>query len=143
MAYLTTAEYVARFGEDETRRLTSENRADPAIDLAKLQAEIDEAEAYVNNRLRARYPIPLPSTPTEVRGIVGDLTRERLHRTRPLTPVTEAADRARADLRDLSTGRAVLLLEGGEVPERTPASMAAWGRASDAQVFNREKLDRY
>jgi phage gp36-like protein len=141
-SYLTAAEYVDRFTVEETIRLTDETKSrvvDPVRLNAAITAEIEVVEAY----LRQRYVLPLSSMPTLIRDIVADLARERLHRTRPLPAVTEAADRARKLLADIAAGRAQLALEGGEDPVQSGGSLAAWGPTLEGSVFNSVKLAGY
>lgn len=141
MAYLTPAEYVARYGEAEAVRLTDETKSG-TVDDAKVAAEIAAQEAFVESYLGGRYVLPLDPPPSIIVGFVGDLVREGLHRVRPVEAVTAAADRARKFLRDLSDGKAVL-------PVATAESDAPQGgspvRSNDAEpdVFGGCALDGY
>jgi phage gp36-like protein len=139
--YLTRAEYLTRFGEIETVRLTDEAR-DGTVDFEKLDAAITGAEEIVEGYLANRYPLPLASTPELVKELVADLARERLHKDRPTPAVTEAANRARLMLRDLSAGRMTLLLEDIVAESHAPSTPRI-ALASNGPVFNREKLARY
>jgi len=141
MPYLTQVDYLDRFGEAETIRLTDESKAG-VVDEDKLATAISDAEELVDGYLAGRYPIPLASAPGNIKGIVADLARERLHKARPLPAVTEAADRARSLLRDISAGRMVLLVD------QEPADPLASGFAQSAPtqlgyVFNADKLSRF
>lgn len=143
MKYLTRAEYLVRFGEPETIRVTATAAAPGAIDVAALDAAIVGAEELADAYLATRYTLPLPDpTPDALRELVADLARERLHKTRPLPAVTENADRARSFLKDLSAGRAALLVV--DTPQDATATAApAWGNSAPAAVFNGSKLDRF
>lgn len=141
-AYLSSDEYVERFGREETIRLTDESRLGN-IDEGKLRTAIVDATELTEGYLRNRYDLPLASVPSNIKGIVAALAREFLHRSRPLEAVTASADRARSLLRDISAGRLVLALETGEELEGNGAGLAVWGPSADARVFNAEKLDRF
>lgn len=141
--YLTGEEYVERYTVEETVRLTDETRMG-TIDEDKLRRALEDASAFANGYVGVKYPVPLAAAPESLKGIVAALARENLHKTRPLPAVTEAADRARAQLRDISAGRMTLLLPDNSVPEVSQSrGFAAWGRSADAVVFNSEKLDRF
>lgn len=140
--YLTGEEYVAEFGREETVRITDESRSG-TIDAGKLARALNNATAFVDGYIATRYTVPLASVPAAIKGIVAALAREELHKTRPTLAVTEAADRARSQLKDYSAGRAVLLLPTAVEPESTVTrGLAVWG-SSDAVVFNAEKLSGY
>jgi phage gp36-like protein len=114
--YLTADEYVERYGQAETVRLTDEVRAN-IVDKAKLEQPLKDATDLADSYIGTRYTTPLVSTPRVVKSIVGALTREALHKTRPTPEVTAAADRARQQLRYIAAGRMTLPVEqGDEVP---------------------------
>ena len=138
--YLTQEEYIARFGQAETIRITDESQTG-TVDAAKLQAAIDDAEEFAEGYLRARYDLPLAATPSLLKAIVATLARELLHKTRPTETVTQAADRSRSLLRDISLGRVVLAI--GEDTVESDQGLPVWGPAADARVFNPEKLEGF
>lgn len=139
--YLSADEYIARTTREETVRLTDEGRTG-TVDAVKLLAALRDATEETEAYLRGRYVLPLASPPLLIKNIVAALARENLMRTRPVQAATDAAARARTQLRDLAAGRMELFLEEGE-PEETGAALAAWGPSADARVFNAEKLDRF
>lgn len=140
-AYLSADEYVARFGREETIRLTDESRMGQ-IDAARLQAALEDATEYAEGFLRLRYALPLASPPASIKGIVAALAREALHKTRVTDAVIQAATRARSDLKELAAGRMVLALLDGAEPDASAIgqSLAVWGASADAIVFNADKL---
>jgi phage gp36-like protein len=140
--YLTADEYVARFGEEETVRLTDKDRKGQ-VDAAMLTAALKDATDLVEGYLGVRYPLPLTPVPPLVKGLVATLAREKLHSQRPTPQVTAEADRARSTLKDLSAGRMTLPDTTGVVLETTGiGDLASWA-SFDAVVFNAEKLDRF
>lgn len=140
--YLTGDEYVARFGEEETVRLTDQDRKQ-IVDKKRLEAALTDATDTAESYLGVRYPLPLTPVPPIVKGIVAALAREKLHSQRPTPQVTAEGDRARTMLRDLSAGRMTLPdATGAVLEETTDFGLALWGSA-DAIVFNSETLDRY
>jgi phage gp36-like protein len=141
-AYLTGEQYVARFGFEETVRVTDQDRKG-TIDGTRLQAAIDDATELVTSYLGVRYTLPLNPVPPLVRGMVADLARERLHAQRPMPAITQAADRARTQLRDLSAGRMALPDQTGAEAEMATAGWARSGGVIEGTVFNLDTLDRF
>lgn len=139
--YLTQEEYLERYGLAETIRITDEANAG-VVDAEKLATAISDATEWTENYLRVRYDLPLASVPSSIKGLIAALAREALHRTRPLQAVTEAADRARQLLRDISIGRVVLALEDGE-EVASGGGLAVWSQAAEPRIFNSEKLDGF
>jgi len=141
--YLTVEDYVDRFGAQETVRLTDEARSG-TIDGPKLEQAIRDAADLADSYLGTRYPIPLENAPRIIGSIVAALTREALHKTRPTPEVKDAADRARAQLRDLSAGRMTIPVEVGETAPQSSLDQSSMrsGEANDL-LFNRPSLDNY
>jgi len=139
--YLEGKEYVDRFGYEETVRVTDELKRG-TIDGAALMAAIADAQQFAEGYLAVRYTLPIARPPELLKAIVADLARERLHKTRPTQTVTANGDRARALLKDLSAGRATLLVSSVEVKSTGNAS-PAWSPTYDATIFNADKLARF
>jgi phage gp36-like protein len=139
--YLTAEEYVARFGEEETVRLTDKDRKQ-VVDKATLLAALKDATDLVESYLGVRYTLPLSPVPPLVKGLVAALAREKLHSQRPTPQVTAEADRARSMLKDLSAGRMTLPDATGEVLVTSGNDLASWG-SFDAVVFNSDTLARF
>lgn len=137
--YLTALEYVTRFGEGETVRITDETRTG-VVNAAKLQAALDDAVQIVESYLSARYTLPLSPVPTMLKRIVGDLTRELLHIDRPTDEMIARADRARSDLKMLANGTMRLPVNG--TPVASASSGSPIGVARD-QVFSDAALSGY
>ncbi len=139
--YLTNAEYKNRFGVPETARITNEVPGAAVVDEAKLTAAIDDAEEIASAYLATRYNIPLSAAPEAIKTIVADLARERLHRSRPSPSVTDAANRARAMLKDYSAGRAVLLIV--DVLQKPAEGLPESSAGADLAVFTNDRMDRF
>lgn len=137
--YLTALEYVARFGEGETVRITDETRAG-VVNAAKMQAALDDAVQIVESYLSARYTLPLAPVPSMLKRIVGDLARELLHTDRPTDEIVARADRCRSDLKMIANG--TMRLPVGGVPIVSGKGGAPIGVARD-QVFSDAALSGY
>jgi phage gp36-like protein len=124
MAYLTVDQYLERFGDAETIRVTNTTRPSgsipaPEVDSAKVEDAISDASELVDGYIGKRYAMPLPSTPLMVRGWVAALAREQLHINtgKNTETVQAAADRARSQLVQLSKGDLSLPFpDGAEAP---------------------------
>lgn len=110
--YLTADEYVTRYGQQETVRLTDEDGRGK-VDGARLEEALKDASDEADGYIGTRYSTPLIDTPRVVKSIVGALAREKLHKARPMPEVVAAADRARTQLRDISAGRMTLPVDQG------------------------------
>ena len=121
-AYVTTNEYVATFGAQETTRITnsSDSGSTATYDSAKVDAALEDSSEVVNGYAARRYVTPLSSTPLIVKGWTKALAREALYLNtgRMLDAVKDAADRVRAQLRDLALGNINLPVDqvGGTPP---------------------------
>jgi phage gp36-like protein len=143
MPYLTINEYVDRFGEAETVRVTDESRTGSRDD-EKVETAITDATNFADSYLGTRYTVPIADPPEILKGIVAALAREQLHRTRPTPAVTENADRARAQLKDLSRGLAVLpIADGQEEPAQVDTGKSATSGDGRPRVFADTALQEY
>lgn len=116
--YLTVQDYIDRFGDQEATRLTSETQP-PARDDTKIERAIEDSEEEVDGYVARRYALPLATVPRVLKTWVAVLAREKLHKTRPTPEVQAAADRARSQLRETSTGVFKLLAADESAPEPT------------------------
>lgn len=128
--YLSNAEYIARFGDRETVLLTNDTalaQEAPTYDSAKVDAAISDATEVVEGYIGRRYVVPVESPPAIVKGWVAALAREALHVNvgRVNDAVQTAADRARAQLKDVVKGDLTLpIAEGSPALEYTGAGIA-------------------
>jgi len=141
-AYLTVEEYLARFGNAEALRLTNETPQAPAIVPEKIERAIADAGELAEGYVAKRYPLPIADPPRLLIGIVAALAREALHKTNPTEEVRNAADRARAQLRDVSIGRLDLLIDDGAPLPSTERLAITSGDAAPA-TFTREKMANF
>lgn len=142
MTYLSPTEYLERFGEPETIRLTDQQRAGQ-VDFPKLEIAIADQCEYADSYLASRYPLPINSPPELLKKLIADLTREALHGTRPTDTVTQNADRARSLLRDLQSGRATIPTPpGGDAPVTSDALPVA-SHDRRARVFTDAALSDF
>ncbi len=75
---LTIAEFVTRFGLDETVRMTDE-RGDGRVGKDLLVGALTAAQAIVEGALAARYSLPLSDVPVLIKVLIGDIARGRLY----------------------------------------------------------------
>ncbi|WP_321392832.1 DUF1320 domain-containing protein [Emcibacter sp.] len=105
--YLTPAEYVTRFGYDETVNLADTYDLG-RIDKDRLGARLLEATATVDSYVGKRYITPLAPVPEVIKMITGDLARWLLHGDAMLDSVKDRRNEALRQLKDISLGNAVL-----------------------------------
>jgi phage gp36-like protein len=141
-AYLTQEEYLERFGRQEAVFLTDEAKTgDP--DSTKIETAISDATEIVDGYIGLRYPRPIRDVPRLLKGIVAALARETLHTTRATLAVTQNADRARAQLKDIQSGKLSLPIAEGQL---APVQLANGpGSTGDPyrSVYGSDGLDRY
>lgn len=133
--YLTPADYITRFGYDETLLLTDTHDVG-RIDKDRLGALLVEATALVDGYVGRRYPTPLSPVPETVKGIVADLCRFLLHGVSVPDAVDARQRQALSRLKDISSGVMTL-----SIPEVTSsASGGGPDFVSPTRVFNRDTL---
>lgn len=109
MPYATTADLIARFGEQSIIDLT--DRADPpagVVDAAVVAAALADAHAEIDGYLAVKYQVPVTASADRLRAVACDLTRYRLHGDRVTDEVRTRYEDAVRWLRDIAAGRAVL-----------------------------------
>lgn len=142
MAYATTADMIARFGEAEMISLTADpgNLAGPVV-TARSDRALAEASALIDSYLRRRYLVPLAAAPAEILRACCILARYDLAQGEQRDP-TEQMRLARKEtiawLEMLASGTA--LLDG--VP--LAGSAGAGGRVQDRErVFSDSNFGRW
>jgi phage gp36-like protein len=143
MPYLTASEYLERYTEAETVRLTDTTQTG-VVDDAKVDTVIADVTEFADAYLAGRYVLPIASPPELLKGIVADLARERLHGLRATPAVTANADRARKLLTDLSAGRAnIPAPAAGSAPETNSSDSPVTSGDARARVFTDASLADY
>lgn len=137
MAYLTADEFLARIPDEETTRLTDE-AGQGVVDTMRLDTALQDASDEVDGYVAAGgYALPLSPVPPILIRIVIDLAREALHTLYPSDAVSARAERARAMLKDIATGKLLLPTPEGPTPTTTgdeAVYQAAPGMFSDCAL---------
>lgn len=128
-AYLSIADFVARFGLPEVIRMT-DGAGDGRIDRDMLVAELVNAQAVVDGYVGARYTVPLSEAPLLVRKWVGDLARAALY---PGGAPEGVADQAKAAIKMLERVQSgamplQLAVSAPEAPSDNPVLIAPGNR---------------
>jgi phage gp36-like protein len=151
MPYLTVDQYIARFGQQETTILTNEVPSGApggdTYDSSKVESAIDDAAEVVEGYLGARYAVPVADPPRIVQGWTAALAREKLFEQvgRVNDAATQAADRARAQLKDVQAGKMTLpIAEGSDpIPSSGTLGNATSSMDRDRPIFGDRTLDRF
>ncbi len=134
--YATKQDMIDRFGEEPLIELT--DRADPPtgeVDDAVLDSALNEASATIDSYIARRYKLPLASPPAVLKGRCMTIAWYSLHRGRHTEETRADYTDTLEFLRQLSTGVALLDVEGTE-----PVSAHAQARAiSSGRTFSRKK----
>ncbi|PKG72986.1 DUF1320 domain-containing protein, partial [Shewanella sp. GutCb] len=73
--YASSAQMVARFGEDELVSLTDRDGTAGAIVARVLDVALNDATALINGYLAGRYTLPLPTPPAMLERLCCDIAR--------------------------------------------------------------------
>ena len=130
--YLTVAEYITRFGVEETVQLTDVSNSG-VVNEAGLGAALSDATEIANGYLAGLYAIPLAPVPGIVKQIVADLARERLHNDNPTAAVSSRADNARTMLKDIA--KAVISLPVAPAAAPTYTGSVSISFTAPARIF--------
>lgn len=114
--YLSIAEFVARFGLEETIRATDEEGSG-RIGRDKLVQALSSAQAIVDVYISNRYSVPLGTVPEIVKVAIGDMARARLYPRGAPDGVAEAAKAAEKRVEKIGEGKMPL-------PAATPLAAA-------------------
>lgn len=109
MAYITRNDMIVWFGEKEIVRLEhniSGNQAgDENVTIQAIESACAEADSYI----AAKYPLPLPSTPDQLKRMVGNIARKNLYKSKTPEDVRQEYEDAISWLNKVSTNKAVLI----------------------------------
>jgi len=133
-AYLTVEQYVARFGDYETKLFTAEDPNAPTFDTVKVESALDDATEEVEGYIATRYGTPLASPPPIVKGWVAALARLKLANGsgRVSQPIKDEVDRVTRQLERMVDGKLKLPVDAGAVApvERDPGAPLTSGDAA-------------
>lgn len=128
MAYATSDDMVARFGEAELIRLsTPEGALDGPMDADAVTIALADASELVDSYIGRRFVVPLNPVPASIAAAVCTLARHALSLARNATPgdaATRARDETSAWLKRIAAGDVTL-------PGATPSDLGAGARVQD------------
>jgi phage gp36-like protein len=136
MSYATAADLTKRFGETELIELTDQEGVGQ-INESVLAVALADADAEVDSYLVGRAVLPLSSVPPVLVRVSCDIARFRLFGAKAPEEVRNRYQDARAWLKDVAAGRAVL--DGVDTPATAPRGPAVV--APDA-VFTSDAFGR-
>lgn len=135
MKYATLEELNRRFGTRELQILAPGD--EPAgIDPDLIEAALNDAQAEIDSYIGQRYRIPLSSVPDVLVGVACDLARFRLYSTNPTEEVMNRHNQRIAFLRDVSSGKAGIPVEGNQ----QGSALAVGFTGGGVRSFTRETL---
>lgn len=118
--YASLADLIARAGEAEIRQTADRNR-DGTADTDVVNAALTDADNLINGYLRARYSLPLATTPALVKTWATSIARYFLHRNGAPDYVEKDYKDAIVALKDVSAGRLIVPDVGGNEPAAKPS----------------------
>ena len=139
--YATREELIKRFG-DEIEQLESMH---PSSGTA-VQDAIQDATEEIDSYLAAKYTLPLPSTPNNLKRLACDIARYRLYFQQPTEEVRKRYEDAKEFLKGVRDGKNVLAILDNqnqvteEKPINAPATMPI-GSTYRGGVFGDATLD--
>ncbi|EOR08323.1 gp436 family protein [Acinetobacter tandoii] len=139
--YATREELTKRFG-DEIEQLESMH---PSSGTA-VQDAIQDASEEIDSYLAAKYALPLPSTPNNLKRLACDIARYRLYFQQPTEEVRKRYEDAKEFLKGVRDGKNVLAILDNqnqvteEKPVNAPATMPI-GSTYRGGVFGDATLD--
>jgi phage gp36-like protein len=143
VSYANRDELQARFGEAELVQLTDRTKSGQ-VDDAVLARALADADAEIDSYLAGRYALPLDTVPPVVVAAACDLARFRLYGIRAPEPVRQRYEDARAWLRDLAAGKALLNVPSPDANAATEDAGPTRGVAvaAPAAVFTASTFSR-
>lgn len=115
MAYITRNDLIESFGKHEIENLENNiarNMTPPLTEPEKAAISenvIDQASNEVDSYIAARYDLPLPSIPDQLKRHTGDIARYLLYKDRATEEVIRRYEMALSWLNKVSSGRAILV----------------------------------
>ena len=130
MAYATTADLFAEWGEENARRLARRASAetDQQID-ARITSALAEADNFINTYISAAVSLPLAQIPPILKDVAVDIAFHKISGQNGVTPQVRAVyDERVRFLRDIANGRASFGLNAtgtGEVSSESQSGAIA------------------
>ncbi len=118
-AWLTVAQFVARFGHEEVVRM-SDLRGDGRIDRDLLVNALIDAQAIAEAHIKGVAAIDAGAVPALLQGIIADLARARLYPGGAPEGIDAQARMAMRNLEKLQSGGAKLGMASAAEPEAAP-----------------------
>lgn len=134
--YASSAQMVARFGEDELVSLTDRDGTAGAIVARVLDVALNDATALINGYLAGRYTLPLPTPPAMLERLCCDIARYGLYDNGASEQVSKRFDDAVRFLEKVAAGKITL---GITTQGESPVSNDLPTIESDGAVFNRRQ----
>lgn len=138
MKYATLEDLNRRFGTRELEILAP-GLTGAGLDEPLIEAALKDAQAEIDSYISQRYRVPLSSVPEVLVGVACDLARFRLYTTNPTEEVANRYSQRIAFLRDVSTGKAGLPVEGSEQSSGLVVGFTGPG----ARLFSRNTLEGF
>ena len=151
MAYASLADMKIRYSEQELIKLTDHNRPAAQIDVARINAALDDAQALIDDALRDCYQLPL-SNPTSrrLKAITCRIARRFLYDDKPTDEVKALYDIDVKYLQNLYHTRTHLLGDNGQpisdiicqpvyviAPDKVFTDFGQYAPAADRKNVNR------
>ncbi|MEC4724520.1 DUF1320 family protein [Shewanella sp. D64] len=136
MVYATSAQMIARFGEDELVSLTDRDGSAEGIVGSVLDVALNDATALINGYLAGRYTLPLVTAPEMLERLSCDIARYGLYDNGASEQVSKRFDDAVRFLEMVAAGRITL---GITTEGDSPVSNDLPAIESDGAVFNRRQ----
>ena len=140
MAYSVQADVLKLMSKDSLIHLSNDSEYADVIDTDNLTQAIADADALINDYLRARYTVALTSVPDTVKKISIDLAIFNLWSRRPETVMPESVILRKTDalqyLKDVQAGKVMLeTTERGSDPRYyVPSKVTTDQEFTDAEL---------
>jgi phage gp36-like protein len=143
MAYCTLDDIKKLIPEEVIVQLTDDEDAG-SVDQARVDEAIAQADAEVDSYCGGRYSVPFSAVPEVVKKLSVDIAVYNLY-SRTVQEIPEVRrERYRNAIRQLEgISKGLVSLGIGPTPEPASKSGAETNKATDTNVFSREKLEGF
>lgn len=136
MSYITIEAMIERFGTSELVELTDRDD-EGVINERIVNQAIADADAEIDGYIGAVATLPLTTVPATLVRVAADIARYRLYDEQPTEAVRKRYEDARAYLRDVAGGKAVIASAAAQTSE----SVADY--AGNTRVFTEDTLEGF